>query len=166
MAKVKTWVWVVLGLLGVGVVTLFAVAGAGVYFVSHHIALRRTTSVAALRTFDEARGAFKAQQPILEVDAFEHPREVRPLGDLPTSPVKPTNLYILAWNPDDSRLARVALPFWLLRMGRRKIDFMNDRRGFDFERLDLDVPELERIGPALVLDYRTTAGERVLIWTH
>ena len=38
--------------------------------------------------------------------------------------------------------------------------------GFDFERLNLDVDELERIGPALVFDFRNQDGARVLLWTR
>ena len=58
------------------------------------------------------------------------------------------------------------MPLWVLRLGRRKIDILKSSRGFNFESLNLDIAELERIGPALVLDYRTPSGERVLIWTQ
>lgn len=166
MATAKTWIWIILGFIGVCVLGMFALAGAGFYFVSQHIAVKETTSPAAVRTFDQARAMFKTQQPIIELDMMEHPRQLHQTADLPTSAVRPANLYVLAWNPEDNRLAKVTLPFWLLRMGRRKIDFFKDQRGFNFERLNLDVPELERIGPALVLDYRTPNGERVLIWTQ
>jgi hypothetical protein len=166
MATAKTWLWILLGFFGVCILGLLLVAGAGVYFVSHHIAVRQTTSPAALRTFDEARATFKTQTPILELDSFERPRQTRRIADLPTSPNRPSNLYVLAWNPTDGRMARVTLPFWLLRLGRRKIDFMDSRQGFNFERLNLDIPELERIGPMLVLDFRSSNGERVLIWTQ
>jgi hypothetical protein len=166
MATAKTWLWILLGFIGVCILGLFLVAGAGIYFVAHHIAVRQTTSPAALRSFDDARATVQAQMPILELDSFERPREARHIADLPTSSIRPANLYVLAWNPVDGRLARVTLPFWLLRLSRRKIDFMDNRQGFNFERLDLNIPELERIGPALVLDYRSPGGERVLIWTH
>ena len=38
--------------------------------------------------------------------------------------------------------------------------------GFDFERMELDVNELERVGPVLLFEHRSNAGERVLIWTQ
>jgi hypothetical protein len=162
---VKTWLWVVAGLIAACVLGLVLLAGAGFYFVSHHIGVQKTTSPAALREFDEARAPFRAAQPLFEIDPLERPRVLRPLGELPTSTVKPANLHVLAWDPDETRLARITLPFWVLRFGRRKLDFLN-HRGFSFEQLNLDVPELERIGPALVIDYRTPHGERVLIWTQ
>jgi hypothetical protein len=60
---------------------------------------------------------------------------------------------------------KISLPFWLLRMGRRKIDVGKDA-GFDLDRLNLDVNELERIGSMLVFEHRAPSGERVLIWTQ
>ena len=166
MSAAKTWLWIILGFVGICVLSLVATAGAGVYFVSHHIAMQKTTSVEAIRTFDAARTRFSAAQPIIEVDSLERPREARPIAELPTSLVKPTDLLVLAWNPEEGHLAKVSLPFWLLRFGKRKIDFLNDSHGFNFERLNLDPTELERIGPALILDYGTPNGERVLIWTQ
>jgi hypothetical protein len=166
MAKAKTWLWIILGFVGACVLGMVMLAGAGVYFVSHHIAVRPSNEAAAVRTFDEARAMFKNRQPVLELDEFERPHETRPLSELPTSSTRPENLIVLAWNPREGRLARVALPFWILRLGRRKIGVGDAQGGFDFDRLQLDVGELERIGPALVLDYTTNRGERVLIWTQ
>lgn len=166
MAKARTWLWIVLTLFGLCVLSLVLVAGAGFYFVSHHFAMQRTTSAEALRKFDTERARFRTAQPIIEIDAWERPREGRALADLPTSAVKPTNLCVLAWNPDDGRLARIVLPLWVLRLGRQKFDLLKDTREFDFERLNLDMRELERIGPALIIDYRAPSGERVLIWTQ
>jgi hypothetical protein len=162
----KTWIWIIVALAGGCVLVLFGLAGGGLYFVSHHIQAARSTSSDALQAFDDARGRFKGQPPLFEVDSFDQPRVARSITNLPTSPIKPQNLWVLAWNPDDDRLVRVSLPFWLLRIGKQKIDLFHGGNGFDFQRLNLDVNELERIGPALVIDYRTERGERVLIWTQ
>jgi hypothetical protein len=165
MATAKTWLWIIVGFIGICVLGLVLVAGAGIYFVSHHISVQKASSPQALRSLDVTRARFDTK-PLIEIDAFDHPREGRAVAGLPTSPVTPTNLFVLAWNPDDGKLARVSVPFWVLRLGRRKIDVLKSSRGFNFESLNLDVAELERIGPALVLDYRTPSGERVLIWTQ
>lgn len=166
MATTKTWLWIILGLLGVCVIGLFLIAGAGVYFVSRHIHVRPTTSANALQTFDTARAVFKSQQPLLELDEFEHVRAVRPLSDLPSSAVKPTDLHLLVWDTSEDRILNISIPFWVLRLGHQRMKFVDAGHGFDVERLHLDVPELERIGPALVLDFRERAGDRVLIWTQ
>lgn len=166
MATAKTWLWIILGFLGVCVFGLALVAGAGVYFVSRHIQVRPTTGAHALQTFDATRATFKAQPPLIELDEFERPHTTRRLSELPTSAVKPTDLHLLIWDTDENRLMNISIPFWVLRFGRQKMRFSDGGHGFNVERLNLDVPELERIGPALVLDYRASSGDRVLIWTQ
>ena len=165
MAAARTWLWIILGFVGVCVLGLLLVAGAGVYFVSQHIHVRSTTGANALEAFDTAKTTFRTQQPLIELDAFERVREVTPISGLPTSATKPVNLHVLVWKTSENKLVNVSVPFWLLRMGKQKINFVEGQE-FTFERLHLDVADLERIGPALVLDYRPTTGERILIWTQ
>jgi hypothetical protein len=162
----KTWLWIIGIFFAVCVVALIVVAGVGVYFVSRHVATERATMADAGRAFDLARARFKDQKPLIAFEALEHPQPPRPLADLPTSKTTPNELRILVWDPDEQRIVRLTLPFWLLRLGRRKIDVVDPSSGFDMDRLNLDVNELERIGPALVMDFRATTGERVLIWTQ
>jgi hypothetical protein len=161
----KHWLWIIAGFIAMCVLGLVLVAGAGVYFVSHHIGVQQTTSAAALRQLDDARARFKNADPLIEIDALERPHVVHPFSTLPSSATRPATLHVLAWDPDERRLARIALPFWVLRLGRRKMELLPDA-GVTFDELNLDVEELERIGPALVLDYRRPAGSRVLIWTQ
>lgn len=160
----KTWIWVIVGIGFLGLLALFAVAGAGVYFVSRHIETKRATGADALRAFDDARARFRDQRPLVEVENRGRQPRTRDLSKVPSSSQRPEHLWILAWDPDDGRIVKISLPFWLLEMGRRQIDVNTD--GFDLKELDLDVKELRRIGPALVLDFRDTSGERVLIWTQ
>lgn len=165
MPKKKTWIWIIVGVLGLCVVAMLAVAGAGVYFVASHIDTKAATSADASAEFDKMRAQLNNQKPLFELDSRERPRLTRELATLPTASAKPEYLWILAFDPDrDGRLVRINLPFWLLRLGRRKIQVM-DRGEFDLSRLNLDVADLERIGPQLLVDYRNTTGERVLVWT-
>jgi hypothetical protein len=167
MASTKTWIWIIVGFLGVCVLILCAIAGTGVYFVSQHIDAKRTSSADALHEFDRAREMLKGKQPLLELDRLGHPRQIKRTEELPTSPVRPTDMVILAWNPDHGRVVRVSLPFWLLHFGRRKVDILGDKNNsFDIDRLNIDISELERIGPAFLMDYVTMNGERVLVWTQ
>lgn len=165
MASKKTWIWIIVSIAGLCVVLLLAVAGAGIYFVSSHISSKHATNNDALQTFETARARFKDQRPLLEVDNLDRPRIPKPLSELPTSSTRPQDLCVLAWNPEDDRVVTVTLPFWLLKLGRRKMDVMHGDSGFDLDRLNLDVHELDRIGPALVLDMRGPMGQRVLVWT-
>jgi len=166
LAKTRTWIWIIVAGLGVCVLVMIGIAGTGVYFVSQHINAKRTSSSEALHQFEETRASFKGKPPLLELDRLGHPREVKATESMPTSDVKPADLVILAWNPDRGRIVRISLPFWLLHFGRRKVDLFDNSNDFDFDRLNIDVNELERIGPAFVLDYTTLNGERVLVWTH
>ena len=166
MASRKKWIWIIVAVCSVMLIALFAIAGAGVYFVSKHIRAEQSSSGDALRAFDEARLKFKDQRPLFELDSSHNPRAARSTTEMPTSPVKPEHLWILAWDADQGRLVKVSLPFWLVRMGKQKVDIFNSDTGFDLERLQLDVQELERIGPALVFDFRAKSGERVLVWTQ
>jgi hypothetical protein len=166
MTTKRTWLWIVVGAAVVFVVVLTALAGSGVYFVTHHIRSERSTSADALRAFDAVSASLGSPRPLYELDAADEPRLVRSLAELPAGASHPDTLYMLAWDPDQSRLVRVSLPFWLLRIGRHKVRVMREANGFDFQRLNLDVDELERIGPALVFDFRNQDGVRVLLWTQ
>jgi hypothetical protein len=164
MASRRTWVWVVVGVCGVGLLGLILLAGAGVYLVTRHVSTERSTSAEAMRAFDAVKASFKDQKPLYELDNAERPTMTRPLSELPTSNEKPEHLRMLAWDPDDERLIRIMLPFWILRMHKAKMNLGDT--SFELEHLDLDGAELERIGPALVFDYRGHDGARVLLWTQ
>jgi hypothetical protein len=158
--------WIVLGALGAGVAVLLVAAGAAVYFVTQHVETRETTSADALRALDEVRTSFGDQRPLYEFDQDDEPRAVRPLRELPTAPSTTTSLQILAWDPDDQRTVRLSLPFWVLRLGKSDVSVVsNNGSRFTLEQLDLDVDELARVGPALVVDYRGSEGVRVMVWT-
>jgi hypothetical protein len=169
MATRRTWIWIIVACLGVIVIGLFAIAGAGVYFVASHIDTTRTSPADAMRRFDDVRATFKEQPPLFELDSNERPRLKRPIAEVPTSSVRTRQLEIMAWDADEERIVTVTVPFWLLRFGGRRIEFSDrgNRRSFDIEDLQLNVEDLERIGPVLVFDYRASSnGERVLLWTQ
>jgi hypothetical protein len=167
MASRRTWVWVLVGVGGLGVVALVAVAAAGAYFVTNRIQTETSTSVDAMHAFQAVTDRFGGATPLYEVDAADHARPTRPLEALPSSHTPPQDLWLLAWDPGDERLVRIALPFWMLRMGhKQKLSITANHEGFDLRRLNLDIDELERIGSALVVDVRHEDGLRVLLWTQ
>jgi hypothetical protein len=165
MAKVQTWVWVIIGIAAAFVLGMVALAGAGVYFFSQHVQTRTETATTATQEFEDMRARFKGQAPLVRLDSVDRPLIDRRIEDLPASATKPTDMYILAWDPDKDHVVRLSLPFWILRLGRRKMNFTTGDRDFDLERLNLNVDQLERVGPILVLDATTPSGQRVLIWT-
>lgn len=166
MAAARTWIKVVLIVIALGLLGMCAIAGAGVYFVSQHVNTSRVSAADALKQFDEARARFKDTRPLIEVDANDRAAQVRPLTDIPTAPAKATMLVVMAWDPDDERIVNFRIPLWVLKLGERKIDLGVGAESLDLRRMNLDVEDLERIGPALMLDLQSKAGDRALIWTE
>ena len=164
--KVKTWVWVIVAIMVVGILAIIAMAGAGIYFFSKNISARTVSPTTAASEFDAVRARFTGQKPLIELD--ERGEFLRSNTDRPTpaDAKHPENLYILAFDPDDGSLVRVTVPFWLLRMkmGGTTIDFGNNR--MDLEDLKLTIEDLERFGPTLVLDQMNEGGDRVLVWSQ
>jgi hypothetical protein len=163
--KVKTWVWVVIAVAVVCILGLVAVAGIGFYFVSRHIETRAVSPAAAAKEFDAVKAGFAGQKPLIELDSRGHFRKANTDRVAPPHATTPDQLYLLAFDPDDGRIVRFSLPFWLLRLkaGNTTIDLNGNR--MDLEDLRLSVDDLERFGPSLIVDHQAPDGERVLVWS-
>lgn len=163
--KVKTWVWVLAAVIVIGILGIFVVAGAGIYFFSRHVETRVESPASAAMGFDAVTGRFAGETPLIELD--EHGRFLRSHADRPARPgaPRPGALHVMAFDPRDGRTVRVNLPFWLLRMKMQgSIDF--NGRQVQLDDLKLTAEDLEQFGPALVVDHRAPSGERVLVWTE
>lgn len=164
--KVKTWVWVVLAIAAVCILCVIALAGVGVYFFSQHINTRAASPASAARDFEQVATRFTGQKPLIELD--DRGRYLRANTDRQSPPNvrPPEELHVMAFDPDDGRIVRVTIPFWLLRMKMRgtTIDFNGNR--MDLEDLKLTVEDLEHFGPTLIVDHRATSGERVMVWSQ
>lgn len=164
--KVKTWVWVVLAIFLVGVLGIVAMAGVGIYFFSQHIQTETASPARASRDFEQARNLFQGQKPLIELD--ERGRYLRSNTDR-TAPVNaqpPDAVHVMAFDPNDGRIVRLSIPFWLLRLKMRgtRIDLNGNQ--MDLEDLRLTVEDLERFGPTLIVDHKSPNGERVLVWSQ
>src|SRR5215217_3354870 len=164
--KVKAWVWVVLAIVAIGVLGVVAMAGVGVYFFSQHIDTRTASPANAAHDFEQAKAKFANQKPLIELD--EHGRYLRSHTNRkpPAGAKPPESINVLAFDPDDGRIVRVNIPFWLVRMKMRgaTIDFNGNH--MNLEDLKLTVEDLERFGPTLIVDHRSSSGERVLVWSQ
>lgn len=165
MAKARTWIIVILSIIGFVFVCLMVMAGVGAYWVGSHIKTAPSTATQAVKTFDQERARFGTEKPLIGSDDIDNAAGVQKrLEALPTASVTPTEMSVLVWDPDDERTVRIALPFWMLKIGKRKIDIGSG--AFDFDRFRIDVNDLERIGPKLIVDLTRPGGERVLVWTR
>ena len=164
--KARTWVWIVVAIVAVGILCVIAMAGAGMYFVSQNIHTRTVSLETAAGEFDTIRKQFAGQKALIELD--EHGNFLRSNTDrpAPANARRPEKLFVLAFDPDDGGLVRMSIPFWLLRMKTNdaRIDFSGNR--MDLEDLKLTVEDLERFGPSLILDQKNEGGDRILVWSQ
>ena len=166
--RLRTWIWIAVSIVVVCILGIIAMAGAGIYYVSRHVKTTEASPAIADRSFEETRSRFQNQKPLLELDErgdFTRSNTVnRP--QIPNAPT-PEAIHILAYDPDDARIVRFTIPFWLLRLkvGDSSITF-NDNDKIDLEQLKITVEDLERMGPSLIVDHKSTRGERVLVWSQ
>jgi hypothetical protein len=164
--KVRTWVWVIVGVFAVGILCVIAMAAAGIYYFTQNIEAKKASPTVAASEFNAVRERFRGQKPLIELD--ERGRFLRSNVDRPApkNARQPEMLYVLAFDPDDEGLVKVTVPFWLLRMkiGNSHVDFGDSR--MDLEDLKLTVEDLERFGPTLILDQTNAGGDRVLVWSQ
>jgi hypothetical protein len=162
--KVKTWVWVVVGIVVFGVLGVIAMAAAGLWFVKSHVNIQSTTTAVASADFQTVRARFPNQKPLIELD--EHGNFMQANTDRPAGTQRPQTLNIMAFDSHDEKVVRLDLPFWLLRLKGRGSRFDVGGGRVDLAKLRLTVEDLERYGPILILDQKDTDGSRVLIWSQ
>ena len=148
----------------VGVLILLAIVGLGsaVWLFMRSVEVGKADTASASQEFDQIRRRFAGVTPVLGI---ENKRPV--VGRRPPvqgTGTRLTTLHVLAWDPDDNGLARIDVPFWLVRLKSGPIEIASNRIG-DTD-LGITVEELERYGPTLVLDHEGEDGERVLVWTE
>ena len=162
--KVKAWVWVVLAIVVIGILCVVAVAGVGLYFFSQHVQTRATSPAKAAHDFEQVKIRFAGQKPLIELD--ERGNVFHANTDRPTSTQHVQTLNIMAFDPDDEKVVKMDLPFWLLRLKMRGTHFDVGGNNIDLAKLRLTVEDLERYGPTLILDHKDSGGSRVLIWSQ
>ena len=163
--KIKTWVWVVVAIFAICVLGVVAIAGTGYYFFTKHFDTKVTSPANASVEFEQVKTQFTGQKPLIELDERGHFLRANPDRPANSDRRRPEKLYVLAFDPDDERIVKVTIPFWLLRLKHRgTIDFNGGQ--LELEDLKLTVEDLERFGPTLIVDHKATSGERVLVWSQ
>jgi hypothetical protein len=167
----RSWVPIVLAVLGGLVLVGAAAVGGSVYWVTRHIHSQETTTREAERALADARTRFAGQTPVVSLEGQQpvFAREPAPGGPVPIR-----TLHMLAFDAGEGRLIRLDIPGWLLRLVPRGNVTVNGRDLFDAggpgarggRGTNITVEDLERRGPGLVLDTTTPDGSQVLIWTE
>ena len=163
--KVKTWVWIIVGIAVVCVLGVIAIAGIGFYFISQRVESKTATPTAAAAEFDAIKAGFPGRTPLIELD--QRGRFLRAHTDRPTAPlgVVPNDLHLLAFDRSDGRIVRFRIPFWMLRMQAKNATIDLNGNRMDLEDLRLTVEDLERYGPSVIVDHLAPDGDRVLVWS-
>jgi len=168
-AKKQTWIWVVVGVGILAVLVFIGLVAAGVFFVVSQVRTEPASAASAEQTFAVARARFAGQEPVIEIQDHQGLIRTRITREPPDDPVGPAPeaMHVMAYDPDEGRIVRVSLPFWLLRLGNRgSLRFSSSNTHLSFENLHLTVDDLARYGPTLIVDQKMPRGERVLIWTQ
>src|SRR5215213_9963487 len=105
--KVKTWVWVVVGVVVLGILGVVAMAAAGLWFVKSHVNIQSTTPAIVSADFQVVRARFSDQKPLIELD--EHGNFMHANTDRPAGTQRPQTLNVLAFDSRDEKVFRVDL---------------------------------------------------------
>jgi hypothetical protein len=157
----KRHVNIILGILAVFVVCAVVLVAGGAWFAMKVFHYEEADQQAATAAFNAVRSRYGNPTPIFAVRGGnavltrEIPHSAR--GELQT-------LHVLNWNPDDESLFRTDLPFSLLRLKEGPIEVVDSEAG-EPRGLSLRVSDIERFGPALLMDQELEDGHRLLIWT-
>lgn len=162
--KSRKALWIVLGVIAFILLCIVAFAAFGFYFVANNVNMVKASPTEAVQSFDEVRARFK-EQPIIAID---DERRVTLMRQPPAVSAEetPTTMHVMAYDTEDSRIVRITIPFWMLRIGREKIKLGTGGQDIQLEDLHLTPDQLERYGPALLIDHKGRDGQRVLVWTQ
>lgn len=164
--KVKTWVWVVVGIVVVGIIGIIAMAAAGLYFFTRNIQTTQASPAVASRTFEEVRARFADQKPLIELDNDGEFLRSNLERVLPANPPVIDAIHVMAYDTDDARVVNVSIPFWLMRLQRGGSVINFNGNDMNLEDLKITIEDLERFGPTLIVDHKSPRGDRVLVWSQ
>jgi hypothetical protein len=153
-------------LIVVGVLVLLAIVGLGsaAWLFMRGFETSQADAASATETFDDVRNRFAGTSPVLVIEDDRPTVARKPPAQ--SNGVRLTALRILVWDPEDERVARIELPFWLLRLKSGPIEIAADRDWMEETELGLTIEELERYGSTLVLDHQARDGARLIVWTE
>ncbi|MEW6321919.1 MAG: hypothetical protein AB1635_12650 [Acidobacteriota bacterium] len=164
MAARRRWVPIV---IGVGILLVFAGVGVGVFVISYlrqQVSIEGASPASADEAFDDVRRQFAGRAPLVDWQdgRLVYHKDASPAADRGSRRLE--TFHVLVFDPDDGRLVRVSLPFWILRMKSGPIEFSGYAAGFDEGGVNLRPDDIERYGPGIIIDVTSPTAERVLFW--
>jgi len=154
---------ILLAVLGVVSVLAIAVIGTGIWIVRSMVENVSMNEAEATRSFDDVRARFGDTGPVISLR--DGPVLLRRAPETQTAAALKT-LHILRWDGRAERMSRIDIPFSLLRMrdGLFRLKAEANTNGLSFST-SLRVADIERYGPALLVDDSMPNGDHVLVWS-
>ena len=150
----------------IGVLVFLCIVGlsVGAWFFASVFERDTVDEPAATASFDDVRRRFAGAEPVFGIVGDER-AEIRrePPSAAPEKPLE--RLQVMAWDPDDDGLARVTVPFWILRLKTGPLE-ISGKVMIDHHHVDMTVEQIERYGPTLLVDHAGRGGDRLLVWTE
>jgi hypothetical protein len=167
MAKKTSWAVIIVGISAFVLIVGAGLVGVVGYVIYQQFAFqaKSATEMSADEEFAHIVAKFEGQKPYLIIKDGEPVVTSEPAA----APGKPVEaLHIIVWDPDERKVIKLNMPFWLLRMtnGQPIRISSNDDPGSEALTLKITAHDLERRGPGLILDHREASGERVLVWAQ
>jgi hypothetical protein len=157
--------WAALGGSVLIVMVGAAVVGGTAWLVYQSSSIKSSPSTPerAAEELETVRSRFAGQAPLIAIDDHGQATIVprTRAGDTALAA-----LHVLAFDPDERRLKRVTLPFWVLRMspGSAELKIGDDTLRLHGQRVT--IADVEKAGPGLLVDHVDGEGQRVLVWTE
>jgi hypothetical protein len=154
-------------ILGVVILLGFVAVGAVVFSVAWIRQNLEVTSMAepdADAAFEGVRKRFAEKAPLITFDGGIPKMNKETLAAKPQAAL--TTVHLLAWDPDERRVARFSLPFWLLRLKETPIQFGSYASGMDNLGIQVRARDIERYGPGIIVEANLPRGARALVWAE
>jgi hypothetical protein len=156
MAKRKTWIAIVVGMMAVCGLAIIALVGGSVYWIATHVEHEVTSGQDAANEFARERERFTNQQPVLEMSGGDTPTVRRTPAPAARSAGPMQTLHARFYDPEAGELTRADVPFWLIRTAS-SLTFLPEMGSLTLE-------EIEKHGPGLLVNGSGETGEQILIW--
>jgi hypothetical protein len=168
MAKKRRWVVIAFGVavllvfVGIGVIV-----GVTVWF-QQNMQVQGSTDRDAQTEFEAVRKKFGGREPLLELRSGVPQYTAAAVTARASAGERAQldRLHVLVWDPEEEKLSRISLPFWLLRMKSDPIRIGSYASGLDDGGVDLRPEDIEKYGPGVILDTALEHGHRVLLWAQ
>ena len=162
----RKWIPIVVGIAIFVVLVGAGLIGGLACVVTRAVKVQTLPSAEGQAEFERMAAKWAGQTPFIELAArgseaepiVHREMETHRTGSIST-------VHIRVWSPGERKLARVDLPFWLIRLGGDKP--MTIDAGWEHDvRLRVTPEEVDRRGPGLLVLATTSSEGRLLVWTE